>query len=214
VLKNTSGFGGLYLDGDVCGNFVRFAISGGSLNQRSRRKVMNNTVEGGYEFAKTKLNGGFVAPELRLGREFCLLGFDLIASADVRYSGLFLDGYNEKGSETNFRVKSHDLHIITTSTELAVPMSFEACGNCMTVTPYVGIEGRYRLGDKKLHGELLDQSITFFDGSWNDVGIAFVGIRSCHNTDCGLSLMLDLEADFDNKKSSLIRGGLKAEMAF
>lgn len=214
VLKNTSGFGGLYLDGDICGNFVRFAITGGSLNQRSRRKVMNNTVEGGYEFARTKFNGGFVAPELRFGREFCLFGFDLIASADVRYSGLFLDRYNEHGSETNFRVKGHDVNIITTSSELAVPITFEACGSCMTVVPYAGLEGRYRLGSKKLHGELLEQSIVFTDGSWNDIGIAFVGIRSCKEMDCGLSLLLDLEADFDNKKSALIRGGLKAEMAF
>lgn len=214
VLKNTSGFGGLYLDGDICGNFVRFAITGGSLNQRSRRKVMNNTVEGGYEFARTKFNGGFVAPELRFGREFCLLGFDLIASADVRYSGLFLDRYNEHGSETNFRVKGHDVNIITTSSELALPITFEACGSCMTVVPYAGLEGRYRLGSKKLHGELLEQSIIFTDGSWNDIGIAFVGVRSCKEMDCGLSLLLDLEADFDNKKSALIRGGLKAEMAF
>lgn len=214
VLKNTSGFGGLYLDGDICGNFVRFAISGGSLNQRSRRKVMDNTVEGGYQFAKAKFNGGFVAPELRLGREFCLFGINFISSTDVRYSGLFLDSYNEKGTKTNFHVKSHDIHLLTTAAELAVPISFEACGSCMTVTPYAGLEGRYRLGDKKLHGELLEQAITFTDGSWNDIGIAFVGIRSCHNMDCGLSLLLDLEADFDSKKSALIRGGLKAEMAF
>jgi hypothetical protein len=214
VLKNSSGFGGLYLDGNICGNFARFAVSGGLLDQRSKRKVMNNTIAGGYEYAKTTLNSGFVAPELRIGREFCVLGMDFCASADVRYSGLFVDSYDEDGSETDFHVKSHTLHIITTSAELAAPISFKPCGSCMTVTPYVGLEGRYRLGKKTLHGKLLGHSVNFSDGSWDDLGIFFVGIRSCHNTDCGLSLMLDLEADFDNKKSSLIRGGLKAEMPF
>lgn len=214
VLKNTSGFGGLYLDGDFCGNFVRFAISGGSLNQRSKRKVMNNLVEGGVEYAKTKFNGGFVAPELRIGREFEIFSFKPIVSGDIRYSGLFLDSYKEKGSATNLSVKGHDIHLLTASTELAVPFTFTACDSCVTLTPYAGLEGRYRLGDKKLHGNLLDQSITFYDGSWNEIGIAFVGLRSCHVSQCGLTWMLDLEADFDNHKSALIRGGLKAEMSF
>lgn len=214
VLKNTSGFGGLYLDGSLYGNFFRFAISGGSLDQHSRRKVMNNLVDGGYQYAKTKLRGSFVAPELRYGRTLCLFGLEPIVSGDIRYSGLFLNSYNEKGSSANFHVKSHDIHLLTASTEVAVPFNFDVCNSCMTVTPYIGLEGRYRLGDKKLHGELLDQSITFYDGSWNQLGVLFVGVRSCHELDCGLSLLLDLEGDFDNHKSALIRGGLKAEMSF
>lgn len=214
VLKNTSGFGGLYLDGELFDNFFRFAITGGSLDQHSTRRVMDNTVAGGRQNAKTKLKGSFVAPELRYGRSFCLFGLEPIVSGDVRYSGLFLDSYKEKGSSANFRVKSHDIHLLTVSTELAVPVNFDVCDSCMTVTPYMGLAGRYRLGDKKLHGELLEQSITFYDGSWNQLGYLFVGFRSCHKMDCGLSLLLDLEGDFDNHKSALIRGGLKAEMSF
>lgn len=214
VFKNTSGFGGLYLDGNITDYFVRFAITGGSLNQHSRRKVMNNLAQDGYQFARAKFHGGFVAPELRFGRSFCIGGLEPIVSADIRYSGLFLNHYNEKGSATNFRVKSHNIQLLTTATELAVPITFNLCNSCMTVTPYAGLEGRYRLGNKKLHGELLDQSVTFFDGSWNQIGIAFIGVRSCRKMDCGLTLMLDLEGDFDSKKSALIRGGLKAEMDF
>ncbi len=214
TFRNTSGFGGLYLDGCFCDNFVRFAVSGGSLDQHSRRKVMNNLASDGIQYARAKLKGGWVAPELRIGRTLCIGGLEPIVSCDVRYSGLFLDNYKEKGSATDFRVKKHDIHLLTASTEIALPLSFSLCDSCLTVTPYAGIEGRYRLGDKNLHGTLLDQSITFQDGSWNEIGSAFIGVRSCHKLDCGLNIMLDLEGDFDNKKSALVRGGLKAEMAF
>lgn len=213
-ILNYSGFGGLSACKAFGDTFVDLTVAGGLLVQDSKRRVMNNLAEDGKEQAKADFRGGFVAPELTLGHCFSLFGMQPLASFKVRYAGLFLDKYKEKGSLADLKVLSRDLHIITTAAELALPLSFPCFGYNLAMTPYLAIEGRFRLGDRHLHGELLNQSITFTDGSDDTLGALYFGLRGCHTLECGPSLFLNIEGSVDNKKSALIRGEIDLTVPF
>ena len=126
-------------------------------------------------------------------------------SFTLRYAGLFLGNYSEKGSLTNLSVKNREIDLLTTRFEFALPYSATRGICCWSVEPYVGVFGRYQVGGNRVDGELFGQSLSFDPGSPRNLAAFLFGFRGVQSLGC-FNLFLNLEGSFDNYSSSRILG--------
>jgi len=177
----------------------------GYVDWENERFVMNHLAEGGIETAKADTGGVFLSPEVTLAHHFSSLPCCPTMSFTLRYAGLFLGNYSEKGSSTNLSVKNRAIDLLTTRFEVSLPYSASQGTHCWSIEPYLGLLGRYQLGGHHVDAELLGQSLCFNSGSPRNLVAFLVGFRGIQSFDC-LNLFLNFEGSFDNDSSSRVLG--------
>ncbi|NGX46554.1 MAG: hypothetical protein K940chlam2_01746 [Chlamydiae bacterium] len=197
--------GGLSYETCFCNSFLGLAIVAGYVDWDNERFIMNNQVAGGIDKAHADIDGFFITPEATLAHQFASLWCHPSLSFTLRYAGLFLGDYNEKGSQTNFSAKDRDIGLITTRLEAAVPYSRECGICCWSLEPYIGGFGRYQVNGNRIKGELLAQPLNFDQGGAKNLAALLIGFRGIQSYGC-LNLSLNVEASFDTGCSSRILG--------
>jgi len=203
--NTTSYVGGLTYERLFCNTFLGLALAVGYVDWDNERFVMNNLASGGVEKARTDTGGVFVSPEVTLAHFFSSLWCSPTMSFTLRYAGLFLGDYTEKGSLTNLSVKDREIDLLTTRFELSVPYTASRGICCWSIEPYLGVSGRYQVGGNRVDAELLGQSLSFDPGSPRNLAAFLLGFRGIQSFGC-FNLFLNLEGSFDSCRSSRILG--------
>ncbi|MFZ0565449.1 MAG: autotransporter domain-containing protein, partial [Chlamydiales bacterium] len=172
----TSYVGGITYEWLCRNTFIGAALAVGYVNWDNERFVMYNLAEGGVQKARADTGGGFVTADLTAARHFDALCCTTM-SFSLRYAGLFLGSYNEKGSISNLFVKDREVDLITTRFEVSLPWT-ESRGNCCwSVEPYAGVYGRYQVGGKQVDAVLLGESLSFDPGIPHNLAAFLFGFR-------------------------------------
>ncbi len=188
-----------------CNSSAGLAVVLGYVDWDNDRYVANNLVPSGVEKASAEITGAFISPELTLAHRFSELWCRPIMSLTLRYAGLFLGNYHEKGSSSNLAVKEREIDLLTSRFEIALPYSAITRYYCWSVEPYFGAFGRYQTGGREVQGILLGQPIDFDQEGPTALGAFLLGFRGIQSFDC-FNLFLNLEWSFDNYKSSRVLG--------
>ncbi|MCH9626874.1 MAG: hypothetical protein S4CHLAM2_05050 [Chlamydiales bacterium] len=199
--------GGVSYERLICDSFIGLALIAGYADLDNHRYVMHNLAPNGVEDAHTNPGGFFITPEIVFAHTLARCWFQPIVSGTIRYAGLFLGSYSETGSVTNLTIKDRDLHLLTIRGELGFPLADRCCS--WEVEPYIGGAGRFELGDTRIRGELLGQSLLFQSAVSDKLGYFLAGFRAERSVGC-LDLFLNLEANWDNMNSfrTLGEGGI------
>ncbi|NGX54888.1 MAG: hypothetical protein KR126chlam2_00508 [Chlamydiae bacterium] len=196
--------GGLSYETRFCGTFLGLAMAAGYVSWDNQRFVMNNLAADGVESARADIDGFFLSPDITLVRQLNIWCHPIL-SLNVRYAGLFLGNYDERGSGSNLTVKDREIDLITPRLEAAIPYSSSWGSCCWSVEPYVGGFGRFQVGGYRVDGELLGQSLQFDQEGPKNLAAFLLGFRGtqtigrCH-------LFVNLEASFDSASSQRILG--------
>jgi len=210
----TSYVGGAAYNTYFCDSFFGFAIVAGYVDWDNNRYVMNNLVlDGGVENAHFDTGGIFVSPEATLIHCFDHFFCHPIMRLTVRYAGLFLGDYNEKGSLTNLTVKNREIDLLTTRLELGKSYCTTYGNCCWSFEPYTGVFGRYQVGGNTVDAELLGQSLHFDPGHPHNLAAFLLGFRGNQSIGC-FNLFLNTEASFDSCRSSRLLGEGGIEWTF
>ena len=204
-VKTTSYVGGIAFERFLARTFVGLAILAGQVDWDNTRYVMNNLAPSGVDTARAKTEGVVVSPEITVARLFNVRRFRPIATATVRYAGLFLNRMSETGSATNLTVQGRDIDLITARGELALPFGSGGGASCLNVQPYVGASGRFQLRGEQIQAELLGQPLSFDAGSPQNLGAVLVGFRG-NQAFRGFNFVLNVEASYDGCNSARVMG--------
>ncbi|MFZ0565660.1 MAG: autotransporter domain-containing protein [Chlamydiales bacterium] len=202
--NTTSYVGGMTYEWFCKDTFIGTALVIGYVDWDNERFVMNNLEAGGVQTAKADTGGGFVTADLTAARHFDALCCTTM-SFSLRYAGLFLGNYGEKGSISNLFAKDREVDLITTRFEFSLPWTKSEGDCCWSVEPYAGVYGRYQVGGKHVDAVLLGQSLHFDPGIPHNLAAFLFGFRGVQSIGC-FELFLNLEGSFDNYSSSRILG--------
>jgi hypothetical protein len=183
-------YGGLYVNRDRAAGFARLALLTGWQRADSSRRIANNAIAGGLEWAKARYDALFVVPEVTFGQE----AGALLAQLSARYAGLFTEAYEEEGSSADLTVAARDLHGFSTELQLSLPQRLSLpTGGSLLVEPRLGLEGRIGFGEG-VDAEVLGIGIPAFDPD-NDPVLSFTSGTSAFLQSASGRLSLKLSAD-------------------
>ena len=194
--------GGLSYEKIYCNTQLNVGVAAGYIDWDNERTVMNNLATGGKQKAQADINGWLLSPEVSVLHRFDALCHPTLGLT-VRYAGLFLGDYHEKGSLTNLKVRNRDIGLLTTRLEAAVPYGKTYKDCCWNAEPYIGVFSRYQTEGRRVEGQLLDQSIHFAQKGPDKITAGFVGIRGNRTFGC-FDCLANIETSFDNKGSSRV----------
>ncbi|MEO0384348.1 MAG: autotransporter domain-containing protein [Pseudomonadota bacterium] len=207
-------FGGAYasFDGNVL--TLDLGLTGGTIGQNGSRLVDNNQVNG-LQTVTGSTDGLFVAPQAALSSRFDGLGVVLQPTVSAGYTGLFLDGYSETGTTAPLTVADRDVHLLHGRFELAAIVEAMAAGDInYQFSPYIGIDGRQRVGGDTINATLLGQTLAFASGGQANRTSAFAGLRLSLIQSDRLDFNAALETGFGSNGSHAVEGHLSARLAF
>ena len=163
-IDHSSFFGGGYLGYASVLNFADLSLSVGSMRQNSDRRIANNTVQGGIETAHAKFDGVYVSPSVAVGTRMEVGGTVVVPSLRLRYAGLFLDGYEERGAEDALTVDSRNVHVFEARGQVALPLTPWATESGVLATRLrAGVDGIAQ-SRGNVSATLLGQDIVFTPG--------------------------------------------------
>lgn len=207
-------FGGVYASFDSNVLTLDLGLTGGTIGQSGSRLVDNNQVNG-LQTVTGSTDGLFVAPQAALSSRFDGLGVVLQPTVSAGYTGLFLDGYSETGTTAPLSVADRDVHLLHGRFELAAIVRGMTAGDInYQFSPYVGIDGRQRMGGDTINATLLGQTLAFTSGSQANRTSAFAGLRLSLTQSDRLDFNAALETGFGGNGSHAIEGHLSARLAF
>ena len=195
-------FGGAYASTAFGSTAFDFVFTAGYSDYDRERQVGNNLAVGGIEQATAGYGGMFISPELTITQPVSPFGIRLEQVLTLRYAGLFLDGFSERGAADGFSTDDRDIHLGVVRAALALPFeSRSADGAYGRLTLSGGIEGRAQFGDGDFSGILLGQAIAFDTGSDDSAVAGFVGARGEHTTADGLTAFISFEGKVEDTGS-------------
>jgi hypothetical protein len=150
---------GLSYERDFACTVFGVAIAGGASSWENDRCVENNLAPLGFENAHSEPEGTFFAAQAHVSRCYSRFWGSPTLYGDVRYAGLYLGDYDEKGSEGNFKTKERDVDYLTA--RVVVEPTIENRYTCWSAAPFVGVVGRYQLRGNGVEGELVGTPIYF-----------------------------------------------------
>lgn len=207
-------FGGAYASFEGNTLTLDLGLTGGTIGQNGSRLVDNNQVNG-LQTVTGKTDGLFVAPQAALSSRFDGLGVVLQPTVSAGYTGLFLDGYSETGTTAPLSVADRDVYLLHGRFELAAIVDGIAAGDInYQFSPYVGIDGRQRMGGDTINATLLGQTLAFTSGSQANRTSAFAGLRLSLTQSDRLDFNAALETGFGSNGSHAFEGHLSARLAF
>ena len=153
-------WGGAYVAGELGAYYIDVAALAGWQSNESVRRMVDNTEWPGVDYAEASYDAFFVSPQASVSRDWAFAGQPLHSTLSLRYAGLFLDAYEEDGSNTDLTVESRDVHILTARGEIARPIALPLALQGLQLVAIAGGDARYTFGDE-VSALLLDQSIEF-----------------------------------------------------
>lgn len=208
-------FGGAHARTDFDGIFANFTVTGGWTDNNSERRIVNNQSVTGFDFADGEYEGWFINPELTAGVEVPFYGLTLVPSASVGYAGLFLDGFQESGSDAGISLAGRDVELLTGRLQLELQNSGSDKFGLWQTAFRVGVLGRSNLGDDDLSGLLA--STTAFAVALDDddnTTAGFVGFDAALSLTPDAQIFLGGEAAFEDNGNNAYSGRIGANMKF
>jgi len=153
-------WGGAYLGAELGGYFIDVAALAGWQTNESVRRMVDNTFWPGFDYAEASYDGFFVSPQARVSKDWEFAGRPLISTLTLRYAGLFLDEYEEEGSNADLAVESRDVHLLTARGEIMWPIPLPFASDGLQLAVMGGGDARYTFGDE-VSAVLLGQNINF-----------------------------------------------------
>ncbi len=209
-------FGGVYAAhqaGDVA---IDAALTVGLSNYDQQRFMNDNTVVGGVDTARADYYGFFVSPEVTVSSSLAVTEEIAVRpSLTLRYAGLFLDSYTEKGSNANLKVQDRDVHVISARGQVAVPvhMNTDAYGT-LTTEIRVGADGRATVSEDNVRATLLGQNLNFTAGGDDEVLTGFAGAAFAYAMTTGTRLYGNIEAGYGTDEAIHVTGRAGVKMPF
>ncbi len=213
-------FGGFYAAhqaGDVA---IDAALTVGLADYDQQRFMNDNTVSGGVDTARADYYGIFVSPEITVSSSLAVADWMAVKpSLTLRYAGLFLDGYTEKGSNANLKVEDRDVHIISARAQVAaavavpVHMNTDAYGT-LTMEIRVGADGRATIAEDNVRATLLGQNLNFTAGGDDEVLTGFAGAAFAYAMTTGTRLYANIEAGYGTDEAVHVTGRAGVKMPF
>ncbi|WP_245444297.1 autotransporter outer membrane beta-barrel domain-containing protein [Bradyrhizobium sp. Y36] len=207
------GFAGIYGRYALSGGFLDFSLLGGGSGNTATRRVDNNLVAGGVEYARAGYAGWFVSPELAYGFDLAIAAnLTLTPSMRVRYLAAGFGGYQESGSAANLDVGSRLSHYFEERGGVTLTRSFAGVGQgTLKVSGSAGVVGLQRAGDADVNAVLLGQNLAFAaPGGGNVVGyFAGAGLDWRHASGVSLFAATEYNEMSDASRTVTGRGGIK-----
>ncbi|MBN9547568.1 MAG: autotransporter domain-containing protein, partial [Alphaproteobacteria bacterium] len=199
-------FAGVYLDYDAGGHFAEAAFVAGVLQERSRRRVANNLVLDGVETARADFNGFFLSPSVTLGMRLPVTAGTLMPSVRLRYAGLFVDDYEETGSDGDLAVSRRNVNLFEARGQFALALTPVSTPNqAWQTTLRAGIDAIAQSSDD-VSATLLGQDISFPAGGRKFALRGFAGADVTAEVGAGMTLNAGFEAGYGSDNAFTIRG--------
>jgi hypothetical protein len=187
------------------------AVAGGVSLWENDRYVENNTAPNGFEVAHSDPEGIFFTAKAHFSCYFpCSWGSPTLYG-DVRYAGLFLGDYSERGSSGNFAVKERNVDLLTARLVLE-PGLLSSCSRCSFV-PFVGVVGRHQLRGDDVEGKLNGVALTFSQNDSRSSIAGLLGVRVM-GTAAGMQWSISFEGTVDSESGTRLLSHLGAERSF
>ncbi len=209
-------FGGLYAAHQAGGVAIDAAVTVGLADYDQQRFMNDNTVSGGVDTARADYYGIFVSPEITISSSLAVADWMAVRpSLTLRYAGLFLDGYSEKGSNANMTVDDRDVHIISARAQVAVPvhMNTDAHGT-LTMEIRAGADGRATIAEDNVRATLLGQNLNFTAGGDDEVLTGFAGAAFAYAMTTGTRFYGNIEAGYGTDEAIHVTGRAGVKMPF
>jgi uncharacterized protein with beta-barrel porin domain len=210
----SSWFGGGYFSQRSGATFYDYTLFTGVTGFDSARLVNNNQASGGVEFAEADYHGWWISPSLKAGHDFAAAGGVLTPSARLRYTGLFLDDYDESGSLAAMSVDGRAAHIVEVRGELAYRFAPIAAGSGdWNASWRAGVDGIFNWGDE-VEATLLGTAIAFNTGQDESVARGYIGADATFYAHGGIRLTAGAEAGYDTTGAFDLSGQATIAVAF
>jgi len=203
-------FGGVYGSYTAQTYFLDMSLTGGVTQQSSDRSVANNMVEGGIEHAKADYDGVFVSPSATIGTTYSMGEAALIPTFRARYAGLFLDGYEERGSVADMTVDDRDVNVFDFRAQLAYALAARPLnGGVLHTALRFGADATFADQDD-VQAVLLGTGLNF-SVSGDDTLRGFAGLDLSWRAAGGADFFLGGEAGYDSGDAFTldVLGGLR-----
>ena len=207
-LDSDNWFGGVYLGHDWGQAFLDLTLTAGWSEFDSRRRVANNMVPGGIEYAEADYGGLLLSPSLRIGTNMEMASGVLTPSLRLRYAGLFLEDYEESGSAAALEVDERAISVFDVRGELAYGFATGSLQNTLRI----GIDGTLSNADRAeatLAGQALD-----IDVAEEALARGFVGYDADYALSDSASLTLSTEAGYDTAEALTLEARAGFSWAF
>lgn len=198
---NTATYAGGFNYSKQCDNSCWMtALSGGLINWKSDRLIMNNQATDGKEKGRCRTHSAFISAETGITTSLCFMSCCPQLNLLVRYAGLFLGDYHEKSASAPVKVHDRHINLLTTKAVLSFfDINIPVCD--ANFSPYFGVFLRNQISGNSVKAEILDDSFSFHQGSSASLQAILFGIKSDYRKG-----HFELEADFDTRNSLRVSG--------
>jgi uncharacterized protein with beta-barrel porin domain len=193
-------FAGVYAGLQRGAPFLNLAATAGLSNQSSSRKMNDNLAEGGTDHATASYGGTFVSPAATLGADVSIPGAVFSPSLRARYAALFLDDYDEKGSEADLSVDARTVQVVDMRAQLALAVPVALEGGEFALTTRLGADATF-VSDSNVDVQLLGETLGFNVGG-DDLAQAFAGLDVAYVTDAGTRFFAGAEAGVQDSSTT------------
>jgi autotransporter-like protein len=212
-IVHRSVFAGGYFGYDGGAHFAEATFVAGVLDEQSRRRVANNLILGGVEVARGDFKSVFLSPSLSFGTRLLVAAGTLIPSMRLRYTRLFVDDYEETGSDGDLAVSRHDVQIFEARGQLALALApISKQGQTWQTTLRAGIDAMAQ--DSRVAVTLLGQDISFVADGRRVVLREFAGADLSADMGAGMTLDAGFEAGYGSDNAFTVRGKARFSKAF
>jgi hypothetical protein len=217
-MKDSSGslntdyyLGGVYARRKFGEYTVLANLSGGILANR-----MSRSINLGAETAKASFDGGFIAPELSVSRDYAVApGWVVTPTLRGRYVGAFLPSYREAGSSQNIAYGSSASHAVEERLEVKLARNFTSSeGLNSAVYVQAAAIGSHRIGGDSLNASLLGTNFIIRNQSERNTAGALIGVGFDYQMSKQVTAFGGVDATYQTDKTRSVIGRIGAKMAF
>ena len=203
-------YGGLYGRRSIgSASTAGFTLLAGRVTYDSTRRLADTGVTGGVDYADASYGAWFISPELSYDRRLGIFDGGLAA----RYTGLFIDAYDEKGQNWDLSVDSRVVNTVDLRAQLSLPWSFDINGGSLELVGRAGANVRF--DDDEVSGELLGQAISFDPSGGTSATGVFASASGGWRSETGrVAAFLDLDAAYGTDKSTTLSASAGLRIAF
>ena len=205
---------GAYLGYDEGAYFGEATFVAGVLDERSDRRVANNTVLGGVETARGDFDGVFLSPSLTVGTRLSVAAGTLIPSVRLRYAGLFFDNYSEAGSDGDLTVSRRDVQLFDARAQLALALAPVSKGSQSWQTTLLAGVDAIAQDNGQVEATLLGQDISFVAGNRRTALRGFAGVDVVADMGAGMTLDAGFETGYGSDRAFTVREQARLSKAF